>query len=117
MCGSGMMRKTKLLFVCTGNRDRSPTAEDLFRNSKEYEAKSAGTHAFAKQRVSQELIDWADKIFVMSEREDEHLTFLETKFNLTSKAVYDLDIPDRYKRGSQELINLLTSRLSQYLRQ
>jgi predicted protein tyrosine phosphatase len=112
-----MMRKTKLLFVCTGNRDRSPTAEDLFRNSKEYEAKSAGTHAFAAQRVSQELIDWADKIFVMSELEDQHLTFLETNFNLTSKAVYDLDIPDRYERGSQELINLLASQLPRYLRQ
>jgi predicted protein tyrosine phosphatase len=112
-----MMRKTKLLFVCTGNRDRSPTAEDLFRTSKEYAAKSAGTHAFAKQRVSQELIDWADKIFVMSELEDEHLTFLQTRFNLTSKEVYDLDIPDRYKRGSQELVNLLASRLSRYLQQ
>ena len=112
-----MMRKAKLLFVCTGNRDRSPTAEDLFRNSKEYEAKSAGTHAFATQRVSQELIDWADKIFVMSELEDQHLTFLETNFNLKGKAVYDLDIPDRYERGSQELINLLASRLSRYLRE
>ena len=111
------MSKTKLRFICTGNRDRSPTAEDLFRNSKEYEAKSAGTHAFATQRVSQELIDWADKIFVMSELEDRHLTFLETNFNLTSKAVFDLDIPDRYERGARELINLLASRLSQYLRQ
>jgi predicted protein tyrosine phosphatase len=56
------MHKTKLLFVCTGNRDRSPTAEELFRISSEYEARSAGTGAFAVQKVTQELIDWADKI-------------------------------------------------------
>jgi len=109
------MGKTKLLFVCTGNRDRSPTAEDLFRNSEQYEARSAGTSVFAVRRVTQELIDWADNIFVMSELEDDHLTFLETHFNLKGKAVYDLDIPDRYKRGSQELINLLASRISPHL--
>jgi len=37
------MPKTRLLFICTGSRDRSPTAEDLLRYSKDYEAKSAGT--------------------------------------------------------------------------
>jgi predicted protein tyrosine phosphatase len=109
------MHKTKLLFVCTGNRDRSPTAEDLFRISSEYEARSAGTSAFAVQKVTQELIDWADKIFVMSEIEDRHLTFLETHFNLKGKAAIDLDIPDRYERGSQELITLLADRLSRHL--
>jgi predicted protein tyrosine phosphatase len=85
--------KTKLLFVCTGNRDRSPTAEGLFRISSEYEARSAGTGAFAVQKVTQELIDWADKIFVMSEIKGRHLTFLETHFKLKGKTVIDLDIP------------------------
>jgi predicted protein tyrosine phosphatase len=109
------MHKTKLLFVCTGNRDRSPTAEELFRISSEYEARSAGTGTFAVQKVTQELIDWADKIFVMSEIEDRHLTFLETHFKLKGKTVIDLDVPDRYERGSQELITLLAARLSQHL--
>lgn len=49
------MPKTRLLFICTGNRDRSPTAEDLFRYSKDYEAKSADTHPCAVHRVAQ---DW-----------------------------------------------------------
>jgi len=106
---------SKLLFVCTGNRDRSPTAEELFRNSQRYEARSAGTHPFAAHRVTQELIDWADKIFVMSELEDRHLTYLERNFDLKAKPVFDLEIPDRYERGSQELINLLRARLSRYL--
>ncbi len=110
-----MKSKTKFLFVCTGNRDRSPTAEDLFHDSQDYEARSAGIHPFAVQRVTQELIDWADKIFVMSELEDGHLTYLERRFNIKGKTVIDLDIPDRYERGSQELINLLVSRLSRHL--
>ena len=41
--------------------------------------------------MSQELIDWADKIFVMSEIEDGHLTYLESHFDLKSKPVFDLD--------------------------
>lgn len=110
-----MTQKTKLLFVCTGNRDRSPTAEGLFRISSEYEARSAGTGDFAVQKITQELIDWADKIFVMSEIEDRHLTFLETHFKLKGKAIIDLDISDRFKRDSQELIALLAARLSQHL--
>jgi predicted protein tyrosine phosphatase len=110
------MRKIKLLFVCTGNRDRSPTAEELFRNSTDYEARSAGTSVFAVRRTTQELIDWADRIFVMSELEDGHVTFLETHFDLRGKPVHDLNIHDRYERGSQELINLLASRLARCLR-
>ena len=70
---------------------------------------------FAVRRVTQELIDWADQILVMSELDDGHLTFLETHLHLKGKAVYDLDIPDRYGRGSQQLINLLAARLARYL--
>jgi predicted protein tyrosine phosphatase len=51
----------------------------------------------------------------MSESEDRHLTYLETHFKLKGKTVIDLDIPDRYKRGSQELIDLLSARLSRHL--
>ena len=110
-----MKRKPKLLFVCTGNRDRSPTAEALFRGSTAYEAQSAGASPFAVRRVTQAVIDWADKIFVISELDDGHFTYLETHFNLKGKTVIDLEIPDRYERGSEELVRLLTSCLSRYL--
>ena len=33
----------KLLFVCTANIDRGPTAEDIYKNQPGFEAKSAGT--------------------------------------------------------------------------
>jgi len=97
------------------NMDRSPTAEGLFERSQKYEALSAGTNSMAVQRVSQKLVDWADKIFVMSESEDEHLTHLRSNFNLKGKEVYDLGIPDEYRRGSKELVDLLKKRLAQYV--
>ena len=109
------MPTTKLLFICSGNRDRSPTAEDLFRGSQRYETKSAGTHPVAVRRITQDLIDWAEKIFVMCERENHHLTYLRTNFDLNGKTVYDLDIPDRYDQGSPELVSILKAKLSRYL--
>jgi len=107
--------KTKLLFVCSGNRDRSPTAEDLFKNSDTYEAKSAGTHDSATQKITQDLVSWSDIIFVMSERLDGHLSFLGETFDLTGKEVHDLDIPDEYDRGDPALVAIIREKLRPYI--
>jgi len=104
--------KTKLLFICSNNLSRSPTAEELFRDSDEYEAKSAGTHQSARKVVTQELIDWADIIFVMSEKNDHHLTHLDENFDMTGKVVHDLDISDFiYIRNDPALIEILKTKL------
>lgn len=97
--------------------DRSPTAESLFEHSKDYEAKSAGIHPHAVRKVNQELINWADIIFVMSEKHDGHLSFLKQNFDLSGKKVYDLDIPDVYKKGDSDLVKLLKKKIFRYLRQ
>lgn len=109
------MEKQHLLFICSNNVYRSPTAEDLFGNSEKYKAKSAGTNPMAAVRVAQDLIDWADTIFVMSEKDDGHLTFLKNNFNVKNKKIYDLDIPDIYQRNDPELIKLLKTKLKSYL--
>ena len=108
--------KKKLLFICTNNVYRSPTAEELFKDSEQYEAKSAGTYPTAAKRVTQELVDWADIIFVMSENEEGHLTFLKNNFTIEGKVVYDLDIPDIYERNNPELIKLLKTKLKPILK-
>jgi predicted protein tyrosine phosphatase len=107
--------KRHLLFICSGNVNRSPTAESLFLNSRFYEAKSGGTDQNAAVRVSQDLIDWADVVFVMSEKEDGHLTFIENNFSLKDKLVCDLDIPDNYDRGDPELIGLLRVKIAEFM--
>lgn len=95
--------------------DRSPTAEALFSKSKKYKVKSAGTHPLAINPVSQKMIDWADIVFVMNEREDKHLTYLRNNFNLEKKAVYDLDIPDIYRRGDPKLVKLIKEKLKRLM--
>lgn len=110
-----MEAKKHLLFICSGNVDRSPTAEDMFKDSNYYEARSAGTHPLATKKVGQELIDWADTIFVMSEKEDKHLTFLKQNFKLAGKKCFDLDIPDMYERGDSELVARLEEAIAKHL--
>lgn len=95
--------------------DRSPTAKSLFKDSKNYEARSAGIHIYAINKITQEFIDWADIIFVMSEKHDRHLSFLKQNFDLKAKKLYDLDIPDIYKKDDPELVSLLKRKVSRYL--
>jgi len=107
----------KLLFICTSNITRSATCEDILKGSTHYETKSAGTSRFATVRATQELIDWADEVFVMCERTDRHLTYLREHFELGKKPVHDLDLPDFFytRRGEPQLVAELTDRLRPYL--
>ena len=53
------------LFICTANRLRSPTAEQVFSTWAGVETDFAGLGADAEVRLSPEQIEWADIIFVM----------------------------------------------------
>ena len=101
----------KLLFICTENLQRSPTAESLFDNHKEHEAKSAGISFSAEKKVSSNATKWADKIFVM---EPLHKKFLIVNFPESQEKIIVLDIPDVYFRDDPELINILKKKLEEF---
>jgi len=102
----------KILFVCTGNMDRSPTAEDLLKGREDFEAMSAGTWVHAPRSISESLLDWADKIFVM-EKEHE-AAILRLKPDVEKKIIV-LGIPNNYRRNDPELIRTLKAKLSKHL--
>jgi len=104
----------KLLFVCGHNQRRSVTAERLFQGCAAYEVRSAGTERGATIRVSEELLEWADVIFVM---EENHLQRLWQKFKpfLKGKRLVNLQIPDQYGAMAPELFEVLRERLSLYI--
>lgn len=106
------MEKTKVLFVCSGNIDRSPTAEGMFKKRADLEVMSAGTSLLARRRVTRQLVDWADKIFVMEQKHADRLESLEP--GAQAKIVV-LNIPDEYHRNDPELIRLLDERVIPYL--
>lgn len=107
--------KERILFVCTANVDRSRTAEDLYRWDGRYEIQSAGTAPFATTPINRDLLLWADRIFVMSEREDRHRTLIKLRFPGVVRPILDLDVEDRWRRGDPELVKQLLKKLSQHL--
>lgn len=102
----------KVLFVCTGNMDRSPTAADLLKGKEGFEVESAGTWIHARRRVSPEVLNWADKIFVMEERHKDLI--LDVDPTIKGKIV-TLNIPDNYHKKDPELVRILKSKLSKHL--
>lgn len=104
----------QILFVCSRNQWRSPTAEALFQNHPTVIARSAGTEKTARIRVTEKLIQWADIIFVM---EKKHRQRLYEKFPFLSgtKEIIVLDIPDDYQYMDRELVEHLRACLQPYL--
>lgn len=107
-------RVKNILFVCSQNKLRSPTAEQVFSAWPNIEASSAGTNNDAENPLSAELIEWADIIFVM---EKTHRTKLQTRYRtaLKNKRLICLDIPDNYTFMEPALVQLLEKKVPGYL--
>jgi predicted protein tyrosine phosphatase len=108
------MNVRHILFLCSQNRLRSPTAEQVFADWPGVETASAGVLADADVPVSPELLEWADVIFVM---EQAHRTRLSNRYRqwLNGKRVICLDIPDDYDFMSPVLVELLTKKVAPHL--
>lgn len=103
-----------VLFVCSRNQWRSPTAEEIYKNRNGIHVRSAGTESSARIKLSAKTILWADVIFVM---EKKHKIRIEEKFKIESaeKTIIVLEISDDYKFMDPELIEEITSKVEPYL--
>ena len=106
---------TRLLFICSRNRLRSPTAEQVFASWPNVETDSAGLALDAELMLSADQVEWADVIFVM---EKAHRAKLALRFGpeLSGKKVVCLDIPDNYDFMQAELVTLLERKVPPHLR-
>lgn len=103
-----------LLFVCSRNKWRSPTAESIYKNHEGINAKSAGTEPSARIKLNAKMIEWADLIFVMERKHKQRI--LENFHDASqSKNIIVLDIPDIYKYMDQELIEEIKTSIANYL--
>ena len=95
-----------LLFVCSRNQWRSPTAEEVWRSHPELRVRSAGTSPNARRRVTEADLRWAHSIFAM---EPKHKSRLQAEFTrlVANKPIHVLDIPDDYQKMDPELVELL----------
>jgi predicted protein tyrosine phosphatase len=104
----------QVLFLCSLNRWRSPTAEEIFAGHPGIECSSAGLNNGADNPLTPDLVEWADLIFVM---ERAHKTKLSSRFKtqLNGKRVICLDIPDNYPYMDPALIALLKRKVTRFL--
>ena len=87
------------------NKQRSLTAEHLYRNDARIEVRSAGVRSEAKRRVSAADLRWADIVFVM---EHDHKRWITMRFEELDLPPIDvLDIPDEYGYMAADLQEML----------
>lgn len=103
-----------VLFICSQNRLRSPTAEQVFADWPGIETASAGLNHDAENPLTPELLQWADIVFVM---ERMHRNKLSARFkpHLGDTRVVCLEIPDDYAYMDPDLIELLKARVPRHL--
>ena len=103
-----------VLFICSQNRLRSPTAEQVFANWPGIITASAGLNHDAETPLTPELLDWANIIFVMERGRRAKLS-AKFKQHLHDKRVICLEIPDEYEFMAPELVQLLKARVPPHL--
>lgn len=104
-----MGERLKVLFVCAMNRQRSVTAERLYRNDPRVAVRSAGVRAEAARRLDEADLRWADVVFAM---EREQKLWIAMRFEgLELPPIEVLDIPDEYEVMDPQLLEQLRAML------
>jgi len=103
-----------ILFLCTANKQRSKTAEELFSAAdKSHQYKSAGLSAKYVAKAGStlctpELLEWANKIYVF---EDVHIERIQKHTgNTFLSKITNLHIEDKYQYFQRELVLLILER-------
>jgi predicted protein tyrosine phosphatase len=109
-----MARTRRVLFVCEGNLHRSPTAQRLYAATPGLRTRSAGLSDLARVQVTDELLAWADVVFVM-ERRLRRLLRRRFPVTLADREVVSLDVRDDFQFMQPELLAVLAARLAPYL--
>jgi predicted protein tyrosine phosphatase len=97
-----------ILFICSKNQWRSPTAEQVWHRHPGLSVRSAGTSPNARHAVSSADLAWADVIFAMEEKHKSRL-LAEYRSVVADKTIHVLDIPDDYRYMDPELVEQLQS--------
>lgn len=105
-----------ILFICSANKDRSATAEDVAREYyPEHEYDSAGTNQkicfqYSTQYISLEKLNWADLVMVMENKHKKSI--IKTFGSSHGKRIKVLHIRDQYEYGNATLKEMIKEKLN-----
>jgi predicted protein tyrosine phosphatase len=94
-----------ILFICSRNQLRSPTAEQVFSKWPQIEVASAGLDPRCKEPVTPELLAWAEVIFVMQKSHRNKL-LKQFRTNVKNQKIVVLGITDDYDYMDPRLVRL-----------
>lgn len=103
-----------VLFICSQNMLRSPTAEKVFADYPGLTTRSAGIAEDAEKPVTAGMIEWAEMIFAM---ENLHARLLQERFStlLEGKPLITLRIRDDFEFMDPELVEILRTKVPPHL--
>jgi predicted protein tyrosine phosphatase len=94
-----------VLFICSRNQLRSPTAEAVFSQWADIEVASAGLDPKCKHPVTPEVLEWAHIIFVM-ERNHRNRLLKQFRASVKNQEIVVLGITDDYTYMDPRLVKL-----------
>lgn len=95
----------RVLFICSAGLLRSPTAAYVAAGLG-YNTRAAGCEHYALIPVTEQLLAWADKVFVMTEDQKERFYKMNDKVKV-------LGIKDDYEYRSSELVTIIETKLKE----
>ena len=103
-----------VLFVCSMNKWRSPTAEKVYAKHELINTRSRGTSQKARRTISADDLKWADVVFAM---EGKHQQQLQSRFpgEMAYTDIHVLDIPDEYQFMDSELVQCIEDAVGELL--
>jgi len=103
-----------ILFICSRNQWRSPTAEEIYKNRQDLSVRSAGTENSARIKLNSKTVSWADIIFVMEKKHKERI-INKFEIQIEDKPIIILDIPDEYAFMDSELREDIKTKVDSHL--
>jgi len=95
----------KILFVCAANEQRSPTFESWYKkNRPQYETRSAGIYFGYPYQLDEEILEWADKVFLMDLSQE---MFISRRYPEYLDKCEVIGCSDQYAKDSSELNELI----------
>ena len=108
-----MQERPNFLVVCGKNKQRSRTAESIFKNDNRFAIRSVGVSPKSNRKINEKDIEWADLILVMENDHKQKIKKLYSHVEIPTIEV--LNIPDEYEYMDEELIEILNEKIEVFI--